>query len=385
MAYPGPVATASSCFEMKIVFTVFNDLRTDQRMIRICSSLAKAGYQVTLAGKRHRHSLPPSERIYRQRRLFCFFRKGKAAYIEFNIRLFFFLLFHRHDAVCAIDLDTILPCYFSSVLKKTKRVYDAHELFCEMKEIVTRPAIYRIWKKVERFAVPRFRFGYTVNDLIADEFYKLYGVHYAVIRNVPVLKPLQIPDKPVKTFIYQGAVNEGRCFETLIPAMNQVQAMLEVCGTGNFLQQALDLAQQQGKHRGKVLFFGEKKPEDLEEFTRNAWAGVTLFDKTGLSNYYSLANRFFDYCHAGIPQVCVNFPVYKEINNQYEIAVCIHDQEVDTIAAALNRLLHDKELYARLQQNCLKAREVFNWQKEEVKLLELWAALRTSTSPQTSS
>ena len=47
------------------------------------------------------------------------------------------------DAVCAIDLDTILPCYFISILRRKKRMYDAHELFTEMKEIITRPSVKR--------------------------------------------------------------------------------------------------------------------------------------------------------------------------------------------------------------------------------------------------
>ncbi len=356
---------------MKIIFTVFNDLATDQRMIRICTSLAKAGHTVTLAGKKINGSPVLTERPFKQYRLHCFFRKGKLAYLEFNIRLFFYLLVRQHDAICAIDLDTIIPCYFVSVFRQTKRVYDAHELFCEMKEIVTRPVIYRIWKAVERFAVPRFRSGYTVNDLIADEFYKMYGVHYDVIRNLPLIKPLEIPEKTVRFILYQGAVNEGRCFETLIPAMHQVDAQLVICGEGNFLKQAIQLVHKQDLAH-KVTFMGTLLPEKLEIITRKAWAGVTLFDKTGLSNYYSLANRFFDYCHAGIPQVCVDFPVYKEINNQYAIAVCIDNQHSETIAAAMNQLLNDRVLYDRLQQACLKAREILNWQHEEARLIDFW-------------
>ena len=362
---------------MKIILTVFNDLATDQRMIRICTTLVTAGHVVTLAGKKVNGSPELSDRPFRQHRLHCFFRKGKLAYLEFNVRLFFYLLFRPHDVICAIDLDTILPCYFVSVFRRTQRVYDAHELFCEMKEIVTRPAIYRTWKKVEKFTVPRFHAGYTVNNLIADEFYKSYGVHYQVIRNLPVLKPLEIPEKTMRYILYQGAVNEGRCFETLIPAMQQVDAQLVICGEGNFLEQAKELVHREDLGH-KITFIGTVLPEKLVAITRKAWAGVTLFDDTGLSNYYSLANRFFDYCHAGIPQVCVDFPVYTEINNQHEIAVCIGDQRAATIAAALNRLLNDRELYDRLQQNCMTAREVFNWQAEEVKLIEFWRKLAVS-------
>ena len=359
---------------MKIILTVFNDLTTDQRMIRICTSLSGAGYQVLLVGRKEAHSLPLQSRSYQQERLSCFFRKGKALYIEFNLRLFFYLLFRRPRIICAIDLDTILPCYLISLFAKCKRVYDAHELFCEMKEIVTRPVIYRAWKKLERFTVPRFRLGYTVSGPIADEFRKMYGVQYTVIRNLPVLKPLMIGEKSTRFILYQGAVNEGRCFETLIPAMKQVPARLVICGDGNFMQQARELVKMHDLDE-KVEFKGRLSPEQLELITRNAWAGVTLFDKTGLSNYYSLANRFFDYFHAGLPQVCVNFPVYKEINNQYPLAVLIDDQEPATIAEALNRLLEDKVLYHQLQQQCMKAREVLNWQEEEKELLKFYEGL----------
>ena len=141
-----------------IIFTVLNGLTYDQRMMRICGSLS-ARYDILLVGKEDNSSKPLEKLSYRQKRLSSWFQKGKLSYIEFNLRLFFFLLFKPANAICAIDLDTILPCYLVSRLRKIPRIYDAHELFCEMKEIVTRPAIYKVWKKIEAYSVPRFRFG----------------------------------------------------------------------------------------------------------------------------------------------------------------------------------------------------------------------------------
>lgn len=356
----------------QFVFTVTNDITYDQRMIRICSSVAHAGYNVTLVGRKLKNSLPLTEQPFRQKRLRCFFNKGKLFYAEYNLRLFFYLLFRKLHLVCAIDLDTILPCYFVSALKRIPRVYDAHELFCEMKEVATRPAIYKLWKRVERYAVPKFKHGYTVNQPIADEFRKLYGSNYAVIRNVPVLRPLEIPEKQERYILYQGAVNEGRSFETLIPAMREVNARLIICGDGNFMEQAQQITRENGLEE-KVIFKGKLPPAELRRYTLQAWAGVTLFDKEGLSNYFSLANRFFDYLQAGLPQLCVDYPVYNEINNQYQIAVLIDDLHPNAIATQLNNLLNDQELYYRLQQNCLKARHIFNWQEEEKKLIAFYS------------
>jgi glycosyltransferase involved in cell wall biosynthesis len=366
--------TSEPLIMKRLVFTVTNDLTYDQRMIRICTSLATADYRVTLVGVRLGRSVPLIQQPFHQQRLYCFFQKGKFFYFEYNTRLFFYLLFKQMDGICAIDLDTILPCYWISRLKRITRIYDAHELFCEMKEVVTRPAIYRFWKRLERLTVPHFTRGYTVNQPIADEFRHMYHVNYSVIRNMPLLRPLTIPLKSERYILYQGAVNEGRSFETLIPAMKQVNARLYICGDGNFMQQARALA---AEHQlgDKVIFTGKMPPDALREYTLHAWIGVTLFENTGLSNYYSLGNRFFDYLHAGLPQVCVNYPAYREINNQYPVAVLIDDVAPDTIAAALNTLLNDENrynTYNTLQQHCLQARDRFNWQEEEKELLAFY-------------
>lgn len=364
----------------KIFFTVTNDLSYDQRMIRICSSLQKAGYEVTLVGRKMKGSISLKQEPFGQKRLHCFFNTGKFFYIEYNARLFFYLLFQKIDCLCAIDLDTILPVYYVSRTKKIPRVYDAHELFCEMKEIVLRPAIYRMWKRIEKFALPKYQRGYTVNNLIAEEFRKMYGVNYEVIRSIAVLTALDKVEKPLPYILYQGAVNEGRSFETLIPAMKAVNARLVICGDGNFMRQAKQLVSDNNLN-DKVQFKGQIPPADLKHYTNNAYIGLTIFDDQGLSNYFSLANRFFDYIHAGIPQLCVDYPVYREINNQHNIAVLVNDLSPANLAKEMNRLLNDKELYKELVNNCLKTRQVLNWQEEEKKLLKFYHELLHPVPP----
>jgi glycosyltransferase involved in cell wall biosynthesis len=361
--------------QKSILFTVTNDLNYDQRMIRICSSLARAGYLVTLTGRKLKNSLPLNSRPYQQKRIFCFFSKGFLFYAEYNIRLFFWILTQKTDCICAIDLDTILPCLLASKLKGSRRVYDAHELFCEMKEVVTRPSRYRFWKWIEKICVPQFPNGYTVCRPIAGEFKYMYGVDYEVIRNLPLKNiPAEPTERTEPFFIYQGAVNEGRCFETLIPAMQSVHAPLHVYGDGNFFNQTKSLIKTL-KVEEKVTLKGNCKPEQLKSITPTACAGITLFENNGRSNYYSLANRYFDYIMAGIPQLCVDFPSYKEIQSEFEVALLIPDTRPETIAKALNLLLDDRVLHQRLQENCQKARMVLNWENEETKLIQFYQSI----------
>ena len=356
----------------RILLTVTNDLSYDQRMQRICTSLQKAGYEAVLIGRRLTTSVPLAVLPFTQKRLPCIFSKGIAFYTEYNIRLFFYLLFAKADAFCAIDLDTIMPCYMASTLRNKPRVYDAHELFTEQKEIVTRKHIHQIWLAVERFAVPRFAKGYTVNLFIQEEFGRRYGVDYGIVRNMPMMMKLANTEKFAEpTIIYQGAVNEGRSFETLIPAMKIVDARLLICGVGNYLEEAKTLV---SKHQleGKVIFRGAVAPKELQLITQQSHIGVMLFEATGMNQYYSLANRFFDYMMAGIPQLCVNYPEYAAIIEQYPFAYLINDTTEKTIAEGLNKLLNDSVVYESTSNNAMIARSALNWDEEEKLLIGFW-------------
>lgn len=357
----------------KIIFTVTNDISYDQRMQRICNTLSDGKYNVLLIGRKLNSSPSLPNFNFSTKRINCFFSKGFLFYIEFNIKLFFTLLFIKADAYCAIDLDTIIPNYLASVLKQKKRVYDAHELFSEQKEIITRPLVHKFWLSIENIFVPKFKNGYTVNTFIKQELYRRHNVNYAVIRNLPLASTINLgtTNSVAPFIIYQGAVNEGRSFETLIPAMKQVNCKLLICGKGNFFEQTKQLISENNL-KEKVELKGYISPAELKQLTPTALFGLTLFENNGLNQYYSLANRFFDYIMAGIPQVCVGYPEYKAINNKHNIALLIDDANEQTIANAINALLNNKTLYNTLRQNCIAAREVLNWDNEEKILLTFW-------------
>ena len=351
----------STSQKTRICFTVTNDLNYDQRMQRICRSLSKNGFQVLLTGRKRKFSIPLKNENYNQKRIRCFFEKGKLFYIEYSIRLFFTLLFTEFDIICAIDLDTILPCYLISVLKRKKRVYDAHEYFTEQKEIVSRKIILLFWNGIAEFCIPRFINGYTVNEFIRQEFSKKYAVEYFIIRNLPEMTgslPV-IPYNSKRFIIYQGAVNEGRSFETIIPAMKAVNCQLLIL-------------------EEKVILKGALTPELLKEITPHAYFGLTIFEGKGLNQIHSLSNRFFDYIMAGIPQVCIHFPEYEKINDIYKVAWMINSTDSKTISDAMNKLLNNNVTYLELKKNACKAREKLNWESaEEKKLLTFYQNLIT--------
>lgn len=360
---------------MRIVFTVTNDLSYDQRMQRICHSLATHGNETLLVGRALPHSIPLTVNTFEQKRLRCFFKKGFLFYGEYNLRLFIFLLFlKRYDAICSIDLDTLPAGFFASLLRRKQRVFDAHEYFTEVPEVVNRPFVKGFWALVAKGILPFYRHAYTVGHGLAQIFEQRYRLKFVVVRNVAAKTTL--PETSVanqeKILLYQGALNEGRGLESAIQAMQNIDnVQLAIAGEGDLSQQLRALTQQL-QLQNKVHFHGYVTPQNLKTLTAQAWVGINLLENRGLSYYYSLANKFFDCVQAGVPLITMDFPEYWALNEEFEVAVLLPELSPEAVAEAVHKLLTDKALYDKLQQNCLRAREVWHWEAEEKVLLDFW-------------
>ncbi len=375
---------------------VTTDLSYDQRMQRICGSLARAGYVVQLVGWQRPASVPLASQPYAQHRLRGWFQHGKLFYLEYNLRLLSYLLRQRAAAWGCADLDAALPIWLRARLGSQPFVYDAHELFTEVPEVVARPRVQRAWQWVENFIVPRAQLRYTVGPALARLFEQRHpGCPFAVVRNVALapqggvgagalaaasgtVGPVAAPAPA--TLLYQGALNVGRGLAELLAAMPQVPARLVICGEGDCSAALRAQAARLGLLAapptvGQVEFRGYVLPAVLRVLTAQATVGIMLLENTGLSYYYSLANKFFDYVQAGIPQLCVDFPEYRALNAQYEVAVLVPDLAPATLVAALARLLpagRPGPYYERLAANCRRARAEWSWQQEEKKLVQLY-------------
>ena len=373
---------------MKIICTVTNDLTFDRRMHRICSSLQNNGYEVVLVGRRLKQSLPLKKHSFQQKRLPCFFNKGKFFYLEYNIRLFFYLLTTRFDVICSIDLDTILAGYSTARLKSKKSVYDAHEYFTEVPEVINRPATKRIWEMVANSIIPKIHAAYTVSNSIAEEFSKIYDVDFKVVRNIPfkyksidasvlqsIVQKYQLNiEKSTTTLLYQGALNEGRGIEELIDAMLELENhQLWIAGEGDLSQILRDKVNDLNLN-DKIQFLGFVQPADLILITRLADIGLNLLQNKGLSYYYSLANKTFDYIQSEIPAIHMAFPEYQYLNKKYGIGVLIPDLQTQTILDAIEKLANTS-FYQQIVDNCKKTKIILNWEEEEKVLLKVYKNL----------
>lgn len=362
----------------KIIFTVTNDLVFDRRMHRICTTLQQNGFFVELVGRIQKDSGTVGHFPFLQTRLKCFFNKGFLFYAEFNIRLFFFLLLNQFDVVCSCDLDTLPAGVLAARLKRKKVVYDAHEYFPESPELIGKPFKQSVWNLLEKLLVPNVDALYTVTQSIAQLFNKKYQTDCRVVRNLPFKNKASVfknsPGQP-SYLLYQGAVNIGRGLNEMLLVMLKVDDIpFYIAGDGDEMKHLI-YSIQKLKLEQKVKLMGKLTPDKLRNVTDQAYIGVNLLENRGLSYYYSLGNKTFDYIQAGIPQILIGFPEYIQLNRQYQIGLVVDELSVEKIEAAIRKLMDDKELYAQLQQNCAKAAAELNWENEQEELIRIYKNL----------
>ncbi|NPA67741.1 MAG: glycosyltransferase family 4 protein [Chlorobi bacterium] len=348
--------------KQKIIISVTNDLVTDKRVHETAVSLIKFGYEVLLVGRKLKNSLPVN-RDYKTKRFNLPFNKGFLFYACYNIRLFLFLIFAKADIFLANDLDTLPANFLASKIRKKKLVYDSHEYFTEVPELVNRPRVKRIWEKIEEFILPKIKHSYTVCNSIADIYNKKYGIDMKVVRNIPVCEfvkkqtVLSLPEeiKNRKIILYQGAVNIGRGIEPTIKAMQYVEnAVFLIIGNGDIFRDIKKLVQNLNL-TNKVFFTGKIPFADLYAYTKKADIGISLEENIGLNYYYALPNKLFDYIRANLPVLASPLPEIKNIVETYDIGCFIENHKPEHIAEKINFMLTSPEKMQTWKENLKKA------------------------------
>lgn len=361
---------------MRIILCVTNDITTDQRIYRISSTLAGLPAEVSVVGVARPHSVPLAI-PFASRRLTLLFQSGPLFYAEFNVRLFFTLLVMKADVVVANDLDTLPAVFCASWLRGRKVIYDSHEYFTELPELVGRKCIKKIWEGIESLFLPRVKHSYTVSASIADAYEKKYGVKMEVIRNLP-FKMRSFPEgNPMKKasenwIIYQGSLNMGRGLEVAIASMQYLTGTrLIIAGSGYLEKHLKELVSQSGL-QDKVVFTGNLRPEQLMQYTIQADLGISLEENMGLNYYYALPNKLFDYIQARIPVLVSNLPEMVNIVLKYNIGRVAEVENPKMLAGVMTEMLENFGLRMEWKKNLIRAAHELCWENEEQKLLEIY-------------
>jgi len=354
--------------------------RYDTRIfIKECSSLAKVeNYDVSLVVADSRgHEVKNNIHIYDvgklQGRLNRMRKTTKSIFqkaVELNSDIY-----HLHDP-------ELIPIGLKLKKLGKKVVFDAHEDL--PKQIRGKPYLNPLAKKLladfmtvfEHFACRRFDAIITATPTIREKFLKI-NRHTVDVNNYPILNELHRDvtwDVKKDEVCYVGGISEERGAKPMINAMSYLEnCTLTLAGT--FSSSLLRSEAQTSKGWQQVNELGYIDRSLVAEALMRCKAGLVLF--LPLPNHIDAQpNKMFEYMSVGIPVISANYPLWRQIIEQNHCGICVNPRDSIAIADAIRFILQNPKEAEAMGKNGKKAVEsIYNWEKEEEKLLTLYEEL----------
>jgi glycosyltransferase involved in cell wall biosynthesis len=386
----------------RVCMFVTNSVSIDTRVIKEAASLSAAGHEVTVLGLSDegqparetlegftvRRLRPDTLRTARRgplRRLLAPLAMAWALG-DYWRRALLAATAEPFDVYHAHDLVTLPVAWAARARRGGALVYDAHELFTELSRLD--PLSRAVFRVMERVLIGRADRVLTVNDSIARELARRYGVAIPlVLRNCPRtggLRPGASPSRlrerarvpeGVPIVLYQGLYMPHRGLENLVRASASFKrARLVFMGWGPLLEPLKALTAGEGLGE-RVTFIDAVPMGELLAMTAAADLGVIPYRNVGLNNYYTSPNKLFEYVAAGVPVVASAFPELVKVVEGLQVGRTFDPDDPASIAAAVNAILEDPAEHARVRGNAARAAPGFTWEAEVRTLLDAYASL----------
>lgn len=129
----------------------------------------------------------------------------------------------------------------------------------------------------------------------------------------------------------------------------------------------------------KVNYVGKIPHEEVSNIFQHSTIGMAILQYSPNTNGKdgTLGNtKLFEYMMAGLPVICTDFTLWKEIVEKYQCGICVGPNDAKTIHNAIAYLIHNSQKAREMGKNGRKAvQKEFNWSIEERKLCQLYSSV----------
>lgn len=297
----------------------------------------------------------------------------------------------NYDFIWANDLPCLKP---GVILKKklgAKLVYDSHEIYNEtlnqffpenskgIKRVLymsTLNFMRYFGVKAENRMVRKADICITVGKYVKDFLQNQFKIDdMKVLYNCPHLHQddkkvdfrakLGFEEKDM-ILLYQGLMNQGRALPEMIQAQKHTNENIKfvLMGDGPIKLKLQGLVTEL-KLDNKVFFIDRVDSSVLLQYTRGADVGIVLQEtEKNFSKKLGIANKFFEYIHAGIPFVATDAPENRLVYNKYKVCKLVNpNHDIIEIAKAIDDLFNDDLM--KYKEASKKAAAEYNWDNQE--------------------
>lgn len=271
-------------------------------------------------------------------------------------------------------------CILKKIFKRLRIIYEAHELETESNGLSDHDKIEL--KSIECKYLPLVDHSFVVSPSIEKWYKNEYGIsNITTIMNIPlrsgsILKKDLFREKfglakEDILFIYNGALFEGRGIQLLLQVFENIQDKSKhiiFMGSGVLAE----LIQSYEKLNNNIHYLKAVPPSKVIEYTACADIGISLIENVCLSYFYSLPNKIFEYLISEIPMIVSNTEDMRNFVQENQLGVVANDYTEESVVEAINSIASD---YKHFKNHLLAAKEKFNWEVEEKKMIPIYKGL----------
>jgi len=203
-----------------------------------------------------------------------------------------------------------------------------------------------------------------------------------LVANFPLLK--ERPDSSEaeylardSIFCYSGTVYSYSNQATTAAALSELEnAQYEIAG---YIDEGQREMLKNSAAGGRIRCLDRLSQVELAKFYDRSIAGIVVYDYK-LNLGYKLGsygtNKIFEYMEAGLPIICTDYDLWKDIVDRHECGICVKPGDISGLRQAMHAIMTDRKAAFRMGMNGRRAVEnEFNWTSEEAKYCQMFSDL----------
>ncbi len=288
----------------------------------------------------------------------------------------------KYDIIHSFDLDTGLPVFLVSKLKKKKYVYHIADFYVDSRRGIPK-ILKKVVRKLEYMVISNAETTIICTEERKHQIQGSNPKNLVVIHNTPS-KSLSIsskqnkefdtsnPNKENLTFTYVGLLSDSRFIKSVIDVFKeQPEFKLELAGMGNMS----DYAKQASKEYNNINYYGMIDYEDAFKLYSKCDVMFAIYDPDIPNHKYSAPNKVYEAMMLGKPIIVAKGTGVDKLVEKENIGICI-DYSEDNFKTALNYIIKNPKDIKEMGNRAKDAYDLYSWDKMKERLIKLYSEIK---------